>query len=178
MPEIVTEVDPSLSYICDLNPSSVLVYKVARGGSNYVLKVAEYNHEWGLNHIKREGEILALAKDVPGITHMIKEYGVISICGLAILKEYFEGQTLYESELKFISDIKIQNALERSVRDLHSLGIARFDLDDADIILSPNLDEARIIDLGCGLFSKSLSSSEFEKFKSNDLYSLENNLFK
>ena len=178
MDEIISRIDSSLLYIRDLKPSSVSVYEVERGGSNYVLKVAKASHEWGLKHIEREGEILALANDVPWITHLIQKYNLAGQSGLAILKEYFDGQSLLKSELDFISDTKVQSKLEGSVRDLHSLGIARLDLHHQNIVLSPNRDEARIIDLGYGLFSKSLSSSKFEKFKSDDFCDLETYIFK
>ena len=95
--EIVRLIDPALTVKRQMNPSLLKVYEVEKGGNRYVLKVSEpcILYEGNAAHISAEREILKIAHDVQGITHLVQDYGNIEGYH-AILKEYFEGKDLLE----------------------------------------------------------------------------------
>jgi len=170
MEAIVTKIDPSLTYRRRLRPSALLVYEVEKEGSIYVLKLT--NCEWLIEFIEREREILVRAAEVPGITHLVHNYEDVGDYKRAILKEFFEGETLLELKHK-IGDVNLQKRLENTIRDIHSLGVAGLDLCQPNIVLSPDRQDVSLIDLDCGLFSEHIGYSEFEKLKSKDRRDLE-----
>lgn len=177
MEEIIREIDPSLKYRRKLIPSSVLVYEVEKEGTIYILKIARNERSWEVNHLKQESEILGLAKGIGGITHLVQKYESIGDYSNQILKEFYEGKDLFELNTK-IYDTKVQKKLENTVRELHSLGVARLDLNrPQNIILSPDKQDVCLIDLGYGLLSKDINPSEFEWFKLRDLLDLEGRIF-
>jgi len=176
--QLVKDIDASLRYRKKFPESSVLVYEVEKEGRTYVFKIAKASHEWGINHLKREGEILTLAKDVPGITHLVQTYKDIKNYKNPLLKEFYEGQTLGNLDDK-IGDADIQGKLENTVRTLHSLGVAKLNLDEvSNIVLSPDKQDVCLIDLGYGMLSKDVKSSEFKRLKLSDFDNLKRYIFK
>lgn len=170
MSSIIKSIDRSLSYRKRLFPSSVLVYKVEKSGKPFVLKVAETGGDWEINHLEAEREILEIVKDVPGITHLVQRYEDVRTYRNPILKSYFEGTPL---RYHVISQ-QIRKKLRETVDALHSLGIARLDLDrPSNIVVSSNGEEVCIIDLGHGILSSNVEPSVFDKFKTLDYNELD-----
>ena len=93
------------------------------------------------------------------------------VFGSAILKEYFEGDMLYES----VSS-SVRHQLEKTVEDLHFLGIFNLNINGENTILSPSKRRAKIIDLGhCDIYSEdygAISPDMFSNGKKRDLYDL------
>jgi hypothetical protein len=83
MEEQVKTIDPTLIYIETFKTGGVHVYKVEKDGLTYILKTNKPDDQWGIEHLQAERQILNMACDVSGITHLVKQYD-----GLAILKEY------------------------------------------------------------------------------------------
>jgi predicted Ser/Thr protein kinase len=177
MKEVIEKIDPSLEYKRKLWPSRTLVYKVEKGGETYVLKFVRADDEWGVKHLDREREVLALAKDLPGVTHLVQAYKDLDDYKNPLLKEFYVGETLEELGEE-IKDAGVQKKIEETVRGLHSLGVAELDLNRrCNVVLSPDKKEVCLIDLGYGVLSKETSSLEFERMKSRDYSHLEKHLF-
>jgi hypothetical protein len=177
--EVVNQIDSSLRYRNKLVPSSLLVYRVEREGSAHVLKTtcpALEWYEWGVDHLKQEKEILDRAEGVSGITHLVQTYRDGYCYRHPILKEFYKGKDISCLDVR-INDTALQKRLEATVRNLHSLGIARLDLFRRNIVLSPDRKDACIIDLGNGVLSRVMSLSEFEKLKDEDMHHLEGCIF-
>lgn len=176
MEEVVTKIDPSLTFRGELKPSPLLVYEVEKEGSIYVLKVARVWSRWAADHLEQEAEILRLADGVDGITHLVQTYGDIAGYRNPILKEFHEGQNISKLRIK-IQDTNVQRKLENTIRDLHCLGIAGIEVKGKNIVVSPDGGEGKIIDLGSGvIYHKFLNYIPFTKFgqmRSQDLRDLE-----
>lgn len=176
--ELVDKIDPNLKFIKRFEKASLLNYKVEHKNSLYVLKIAILHHPykltWGGKHLYNEKNILKIAKNVEGITHLIKDYGKINKEDLmcrAILKEYFEGNLLYSSKTKINTSLKTQ--IIKIVLNLHELGITLGDVQKNNIVISPDKSKVKIIDLGCGKFKKSVTKKRFKEVKKRDLKELE-----
>jgi serine/threonine protein kinase len=175
MKKIVRAIDPSLHYKRRLRPSSLLVCQVEREGKLYVLKTTEmgYENEPGyeevVEHLRAEEELLNLARGVPGITHLVAAYRETEKHNRAILKEFYDGKTLEETE-KLITNTRSQKKLEDTIYELHSLGISRLDLcRTSNIVISPDGEDACLVDLGHGKLADRISSHEFKMYKEADL---------
>ncbi len=171
----INKIDAGLSYIGKFSNGSSNAYQVADGENLRVLKVARDNSPQQIMRIKNEKLILELVKDVSGVTHGIRNYDASDLFGGAILKEYFEGNTLCDAKIVGIST-EVRGKIKNIVRDLHSLGIAKLDLKKDNIVISPDESDASIIDLGfCHKYSKDeMTSHQFEWRKVKDLCCLEN----
>ena len=170
MIDLIKKIDSSLEYINILGPSSELVYKIKKDGLIYVLK---FSRAWAKEIInENEPEILELAKDTKGITHLVRRYKDFKNYKNILLKEYYEG-----FRVKKIKDRKIQDKLKNTVNNLHFLGIARLDLEDYNIVLSLDKKDVCIVDVGHGILKRQVSLSKFEKLKRMDFRDLEENIF-
>ena len=174
--EIIREIDPSLKYMEEFKMGSVKVLKVEKEGTIHVLKTAQFDYEWGVDHLKQERKILDLANGIRGITHLVQNYRDTENYKNPMLKEFYEGQSLRELNVK-IQDTNAQKKLENTVRDLHSLGVAILDIQGRNIVLSPDKQDACLIDMGCGKLLQDTHSSEFERLKEDDLHDLEAYIF-
>lgn len=149
--EIIAKIDSSLICIERLRPSSLLVCKVEKDSSFYVLKVGRPADKWEINQVLNEIKILDRARDVEGITHLVHGYGE-NAGYRALLKEYVEGKTLIPKDENMlpqtIHDAKLQASLIKTVHDLHSLDIISLDIAGQNIVVSPDNRAAYLIDLG------------------------------
>lgn len=167
-------IDVSLDLIEVFSNSSTLVCLVKKENLKYILKLADYNSEksgfdWQFNHIEREKIVLDAARGVNGLTHLIKSYHNLAN---PILKEFFEGSSLSELGKK-ISETRLQKKVEGTVRNLHRLNFAGLDLGKRNIVLSPEEEDAQIIDIGGAYTKKEIGRERYEKLKNNDLKNLE-----
>lgn len=169
------EIDSELLEATRFERGSVDVYKVKRNGAFYILKVAPVSHDWEAKHLASECKALRLAREVDGITHLVREY--FPGDHVAFLKEYADGPDLAELKTKpkgAMSDI-IVAGLEATIKQLHQAGVGKLDLREENIVISPGLKSAKIIDLGGCVFSEDLmDDSLFEKVKEYDLSALDN----
>ena len=168
----INEVDSSLSYEGTLQEGISGVFKVHDGISFRILKVISTCFPSLSKYVEREGEVLELARNVPGITHLVEKYAPNNLhCG-AILKEYFGGNELPEN-----ASSGVENIIRKTVSDLHSLGIVDLDLANRNIILSLNKQNAKIIDLdSCDVYSRYLETITYDDFmdkKEKDMKDLE-----
>lgn len=166
-----SDVDPTLEFVERIRKSSVKVYKVEKEGIFYILKTAHTSDEWGLEHLLMERNILTLAKDIEGITHLVKSYDELNN-GYAMLKEYFEGTSLFDLK-EPIANPEIYSQLHRTIESIHSIGIARLDIRPPNVVISPDFTSARIIDLGSGLLRDKTDTLKFELAKKLDYLNLE-----
>lgn len=158
--EIVRLIDPALEVKRKLIPSSLQVYEVEREKNKYVLKIAKPQHSWAHKHIRNERDILQIAHNIPGITHMVQDYGSVND-NYAILKEYFEGCTVSPiGERSFMQSAG--NMLKDTLDRLHSLGFAGLDVKLNNAIISPDGRDARIIDLGMYITASEAGQERFE----------------
>ncbi len=176
MEEYVKRIDSSLNYVKTLYPNSALVLQVEKEGLMYVLKFPRWGRpKYVENHLKQEVDNLNLAKNVQGITHLIKKYKDRRDYKNIILKEFFEGEPVYS--VGKINDSKLQIKLRNTIDELHSLGIAKLDIDNQNIVISPDRQDVFLVDLGSGILEKNMSLSEFRKLKKGDIKDLEENIF-
>ena len=164
-----------ISFEKKLKGSSCLIFLVKDNNSKYILKARAYetmshkDHDWGKTHIEKEVEILNAAKDIKGITHIIRECG-ISNDHIAILKEYSEGQTLKKHGK--LNNIELKKQLETTINEIHDLGYAYMDIHPKNIIVGYNEEHIKIIDLGSCIASNEVSSFKFNNFKKQDFKDL------
>lgn len=176
--KIIDCIDSTLKPERLLKSGSTIVYKVKRVNSHYILKFAHLQpcdriSKLRLKHLKREVKALEIAKDIEGITHLVKNYGEIrngDVECLAILKEYFEGRSTYEP----ITDAGLQKKLRNTVNALHSLGYVDFDIAEDNIIISPDKSDVRMIDMGYYYKFSSNNNVFFKSHAARDLKDLEN----
>lgn len=168
---IPSEVDPTLTFVERIRKSSVKVYKVEKEGTFYILKTTHMSDEWALEHLLKERNILTFANEVKGITHLVRSYDQLEN-GYALLKEYFEGTSLFNLE-EPVKNPEIYSQLHRTIEDLHSIGIARLDIREPNVVVSPDFTSARIIDLGSGILLNESDRETFEKAKKQDYFNLE-----
>jgi tRNA A-37 threonylcarbamoyl transferase component Bud32 len=171
--ERIHQLDPSLTLIERLGPSTVAVYLVENAEGKHVLKMPrDYKGQFSTQLtqrdnclITREQAILKLLQGVNGITQMQKKY--INNDQAALLKDYQEGDTLSD----YKPTAEDFNALEKTISQIHRRGIARLKLNDSDIIKSfDRLKQPIIIDTGLGIISsdKSISKRQFDKEAEKD----------
>lgn len=167
------QVDPELNLVRKFPLGSTQVYQVERAGQFYVLKTSEIDCCFGSKHIAKEREALKRAERVEGITHLIGEYSPEG--HIALLKEYAESWDIQEGRKpnlrvrkKLIAD------LERTIKELHSLGMANLDISQNNVVLAPDFSSIKIIDLGfCSFSDDPLPRGEFQRMKKGDLQILE-----
>src|SRR3989344_9351027 len=170
--QIVGEIDPSLGYVRALSDQGYVI-EVESGGIKHVLKTETPRFK---SFIRKEYEVLQIARGVPGINHLVREYRDIAGFDIVLLKEYFPGADLRKLNVR-IKDVNIQRKLEETVRALHSLGICYLDLDPRNVLLSPDRTEVRLFDFGTAIFAKDCARSDFESTKADDLRKLETLIF-
>jgi hypothetical protein len=167
--KLVKDVDPSLKLIRECGYSDNIVLEVKRGKTLYILKMAYAGCPWGIKHLRNEVEILGLAHDVEGITHLVQQYDDVSWCASPMLKEYYHGEVANAK----IRNPRAQKRLRRTVRDLHALGIANIDVAWKNVVVAPSGDDAKIVDLGIGtVYNRAwgyVPYSTFRKMKAIDL---------
>lgn len=171
--EVISQIDSSLKYVKRLFPSSVIVCRVEKAGSIYILKMAKKGRHWGIEHLRREREALKIASEISGITHLIQDYEDLENYANPILKEFYKGTDLLRLGKK-IRNTPIQRKLETTVHDLHRAGIADLDLHPRNIVLSPHKKDARIIEIGDCKFRREEEYSKFDQWVKKDLSTLEN----
>lgn len=168
----ISEVDSNLSHEETLQNFGLNVFKVHDGTSFCILKVAARYNPKLAGYIVRESEALKLARDVPGITHLVREYAPSNLHNGAILKEYFEG-----NELPKNAGSGIENIIRKTVCDLHSLGLVGLELAKKNTVLSLDKQDAKIIDLdSCDVYSECLKTITYDDFtekKEEDMDDLE-----
>ena len=168
---LVKTIDPTLRFVRGF-ANEMFVLEVEREGSKFILKTS---HAY-LLHVEKERKALQIARDVPGITHLVDQYHNVGGFDIVLLKEYFPGADLRKLNVR-IKDVNIQRKLEETVRALHSLGICYLDLDPRNVLLSPDRTEARLFDFGTAIFAKDCARSDFESTKADDLRKLETLIF-
>lgn len=168
--KIVKSVDSELEYVEVLGYINRPVYHVRKNNIDYILKAFDYNRSWERRHIDIEKEVLEMSKDVEGITHLVKDYGVIKNEHIAILKEYAEGETL--SKFGKIINREVKEQLISAISELHYIGIANLDINDSNVVVSKDKNSAKIIDLGYCKFKRNLTAHQFDVYRTTDFEDL------
>lgn len=147
----LTKIDPALqdeTHLHRVNPYSCTQTRVVeKDGQRYVLKAVHVGNENILYHIDSEADNLWKARDVKGITHLVEDYGTIGEWR-AILKEYVPGTDLDLLDSRLENKSQIRRQLERTVAELHGRGIYGIEPIPKNIVLSPDMKTATIVDLG------------------------------
>ncbi|MBW2988578.1 hypothetical protein KY318_03640 [Candidatus Woesearchaeota archaeon] len=162
-------IDSKLHFVRVFRYAPVTVLLVELRGEPCVLKAAPVCSEWGYAHLMQEYKVLRKAPMVRGITSLVRFYGEKNGY-VSLLKTYFEGVEL--GYIDRISDT-IASQLMTTLNELHSIGIGRFDIAPANIIVSLANQEARFVDLGYCVLREELNPNEFEEIKREDIESLE-----
>ncbi|HIH24532.1 TPA: serine/threonine protein kinase [Candidatus Woesearchaeota archaeon] len=179
---IVHDIDPTMEYVRRLTPSSVYVFQVRKRKNIFVLKVAIEgigDTKWKIQHLAKEKKTLTLAHDIPGITHLVKAYRDNGPYRNAILKEFFEGNTLRTVYSRYYGDrarfngSRLRPQLERTVRELHARGVANLDLTPNNIAISGKEEDICLIDAGYGEFKRGMTAEQFNRYRQDDLDDVE-----
>jgi hypothetical protein len=166
-------IDPSLTLVKRLGPSSVAVYLVENAYGKYVLKMSrDYAGPLSAhlvlrdNHlITREQAVLNLLRGVKGITQMKRTYNFNG--QPALLKSYQEGDNFFE----YTPNDEDFNALEKTITEIHKRGVAGLLLNDSDIVKpSDRSKQPVIVDPGLGInrFDKNISKRQFNQAAEKD----------
>jgi len=170
--EILGIFDESLRFVQELRPSSLLVFKVKKDESYFVFKIGSSELSFDLEHITQEALALKRLQGVPGVPGFQQSYGARGeYCG-ALLKEFFQGQTLAQLR-KGLNEIGLQRKVEEAVRAIHNKGFANLDLSISNVALSPDKKDFCLIDLGTVIHRDNVHNHTFEDLKSTDLRELQ-----
>ncbi len=147
--ELIRKIDPTLELKKKFQHGSSLVYHVASGDQEYVLKVAEkIDYLDNFMFLNKEIEALEDLHDFDGVTHLIEKYpGVVHEGGEyhSILKEYFPGkESTFDGGFALTS---LRDDLKGIIQGLHERGYAGLDINHEEIIISPEADSLKIIDM-------------------------------
>ena len=145
--EFVKAVDLSLEFVECLkgSPTFDLVYKVKRDDTMYVLKAAKRiaSHFWFLCF---ERNALREAVDVPGITHLVTDYGRVNGDYSAFLKEYAEGFRFSLDRIPSSYHPDLKSQLTDTIRALNENGYFGLDIVDRNLVVSHDLETITLID--------------------------------
>lgn len=160
----IERIDSRLSLAECFTNGRNIIYKVIPNKKFYVLKIADRESWYRVRDMELEKKVLKIAKNVSGITHLVKEYDANELHGGAVLKEYFEGK-VHEDYMS--KDAK--NGLIETVRELHALGVSGIDVKSENVIVSPDGNYAKIVDLGMAtLLENEPQCPSFENGKNAD----------
>lgn len=146
---LLNKVDSSFCFIRDfsvLYAPHKAIYQVKHQEQFYILKAARVSWGWGYWKLKEETEVLSRAFDQQGITHLVRDYGIINGYK-AILKEYVDGDTLADC-WRETSLTSVHHQIEGIVTALHQKQVYGLDFGGENIIISPNRQTATIVDTG------------------------------
>jgi len=169
--QIVGEIDPSLGYVRALSDQGYVI-EVESGGIKHVLKTETPRFK---SFIRKEYEVLQIARGVPGINHLVREYRDIAGFDLVLLKEFFPGEDLRNLKTK-IADTKVQRQLLETVKALHSLGVGCLDILPKNVLLSLDGTQARLFDFDTTILARDCICN-FEEIKTEDFRRLETMIF-
>jgi casein kinase II subunit alpha len=170
--ELVNKIDPELTFVRSLYNFGD-VYEVEKNNRHFVLKIFDKNNKKDIEHVLTEKKALDLAKDVNGITHLVKDYGLVENKYLPLLKEYIEGENLSYLGKKSLNN-NLKNQLKSVLDDLHAAGIAHLDILEKNIVVSSDFSEIKLVDLGCCKFKDEIVWWDFESYKITDREELRN----
>ncbi len=145
--EFVKAVDPSLKFVNIFggSPRFNLVYQVRRGDDFYVLKAAVK----GSSHFKFqtfERDALKECVDVPGITHLVTDYGKVNLDYSAFLKEYVSGLSFYLPTIPHSAHSLLKSELVETVRSLNKKGFFGLDVAPRNLVVSLDFQAITLID--------------------------------
>jgi serine/threonine protein kinase len=155
----VKAVDPNLNPIKKENSAKEVYLVTKSNGGLFILKEAPpgYNEARALKQAKE--------KEVPGITHMIKDYN-----NGWILKEYAKGRTFedYENIHGELPSKGLELYLKLIVGKLHKAGIADLDVHPENTVVTEKSIGLKIIDFdGCSL-REDLNQARFNELSQRD----------
>jgi serine/threonine protein kinase len=175
---ILNLIDSNLEFVEDLderkdNPRKVL-HKVKKGNSFYVAKISDLINSYWWSHIKRDALIMEIAKHVEGMVHLVEVYTSNSESQkyFATLSDYAQGSDLIGVDTDLIGN-ETEVQLERTVRDLHKIGIARLQIKREHIRIPSDNSQPKIIDFGACALRSYTDWSMFRSMMYVDLYQLE-----
>ena len=168
MIEVIQAIDPSLRYVEEFD-ASLCVYRVRKDGVDRILKLCDPLFRLNMLQLENERRARLLLEGIDGVTHIVHDYGDQRRTS-AILKEYFDGTDVYSG---WPEDPRLQEMLEETVMGIHDLGIVTCDLNPGNIVVSPNGQNVKIIEIGACKFLRDIGEREFEKEMSKDLTQLE-----
>lgn len=143
---------------------------VQKSGRNYVLKASD-TVKGRMEPILREATVLRMLRDVPGVTHLVHDYGVHrSFTGF--LKEYAYGADRKQAYNMPVNDY-IWKMLEETAREIHSRGLAPIHVIPENVVIAPDGKSAIFVDLGECRLPGHLSHNQFLEYADFDLYALD-----
>lgn len=170
---------------------SCLVYMVSdRAGNTRVLKMPSNRGDLNaLRQIQTEWRALARAEDVQGVPHKIDFHdetssdfpkvtryaGINNLVMMRkklifLLREHIDGRIMGVREV--LSD-KQMEFIRKTMSKLHDSGVAGFDFDSYNFVISKENGMPYFIDLGYSITDSAVSRNEFRRIKDRDLWRLE-----
>lgn len=145
--DFVTAIDSRLEFVEDLDGKRLCygcTYKVQREGTIYILKAARKTNS--ISCLIFERDALKECSDVPCITHLVQDYGVIGDEYSAFLKEYADGYHFCLSRIPSLSRPSLELQLGDTVRALNEKGYFGLDLVAHNLIVSVDHRRITLID--------------------------------
>lgn len=165
---LIDRIDPSLVFVRDLSRDGPrMVFHVERGGHPYILKQFHEWDSWERKHLQRERYVLNQNPLLPGITHIVEDYGTIGQY-TALLKEFAHGEDILQSGFPLSSQILSQ--ISTTIHALHARGYANLEVIPRNIVVHQNNNTARIIDLGSCRLQHEVSPGRFHQMKKKDMH--------
>ena len=170
--ERVKMFDPSLEYVKALLPFGWgFLFHVRRDGKDYVLKGDDTFSREERSKVNNEITALKRAKFINSVPNFIQEYGQEE-AGYAFLKDYVPGEILYSVDRNKINGKGLKRKLAVTIAKLHMVGVSNLDLEERNIIISPNYEDARLFDFNTAITNKGYNAINYGIGLSIDLLNL------
>lgn len=182
---LVTSIDPKISYVKKLEPSSLLVYKVKRTvpqgekDNATLLKAAPLIALRDCAALLNEEKALKRLAGIRGVPQFIQSYSNHPT-HYAILKEFIEGESLAQKyQYNIISTQKkaytqsTLDALIAQIIQIHERGVVKLEINADNIILDAN-EQPHLPDYTEVKFKENLTKNLFEQYAKQDIDAAKN----
>ncbi len=152
--ERVKMFDPSLEFVEALLPFGWgFLFHVKRDGKDYVLKGDDTPSSEERSKVNNEITALKRARLIKSIPKFIHDYGWTE-GGYAFLKDYVSGKRLCDIDKEIVKERRLKKRLGLTVAKLHLVGVSNLDLEERNIIISPDYDDARLFDFNTAVTNR------------------------
>src|SRR3989344_1400429 len=167
--ERVKMFDPSLEFVEALLPFGWgFLFHVKRDGKEYVLKGDDTPSSEERSKVNNEITALKRARPIKSIPKFVQYYES-GEAGYAFLKDYVPGKILYSVDRNKLDGRGLKRKLAVTVAKLHMVGVFNLDIEERNIMISPNYDDARLFDFNNAITNKGYNAINFGIALSMDL---------
>ncbi|MBI2044785.1 serine/threonine protein kinase [Candidatus Pacearchaeota archaeon] len=152
--ERIRMIDPSLEFVEALLPFGwVFLFHVRRDRKDYVLKGDDVSSSEEISKVNHEMAALKRERFIDSVPKFVQYYGW-GEAGYAFLKDYVPGMRLCDIDRKLVEGKGLKKKLIATIAKLHLVGVANLDIEERNIIISPNCDDARLFDFNTAITNK------------------------